>query len=470
MTDTYKLIENVTTAQQMIQKWRCFLGRTTSERENIPPIVQQWQDVDWFSLNNSGVPDNITNSTFWVDDPTGGTNDYRSGCSGNIGQLITNKSDGNGGFSLKAMVVPGTGKGKDTNNRVATVRMESTQQYTGGIFILDVTKVPSGCGAWPAWWLQGGPEDWSNTDTFYFNQKWPTYGEIDILEQVNGQNWNQSTLHVGGGENSCKLNTNSTPTPENVDCYAGTNTIPGAIGCGTIFNKNKTSGGEDADGLYICEWEDNNYIKYWYIPRLNIPIGGFNTKDTIDLPTELGDLYDNPDITHDLTDTCDQNNIRNQHQIINTVLCGQWAGDDPDGVCTSGDDPISWTGGSDACADALVQKITDDKIPINQPDAGFLRNYRWDINSIRSYSKTLTPPPPPSSGGKGAKGDQGDQGDKGDKGAQGAQGAPGKDESPDDILKYIWKKYKWYIIGILGFIILLLLIAVFRPRGKLNKE
>ena len=38
-----------------------------------------------------------------------------------------------------------------------------------------------GCGTWPAYWLCG--------------DNWPNNGEIDIIEGVNTQNFNQMTLH-----------------------------------------------------------------------------------------------------------------------------------------------------------------------------------------------------------------------------------------------------------------------------------
>jgi len=51
------------------------------------------------------------------------------------------------------------------------VRVESKKKYRGGLFLLDVNHMPTGCGTWPAYWMCG--------------DHWPHNGEIDILEGVN---------------------------------------------------------------------------------------------------------------------------------------------------------------------------------------------------------------------------------------------------------------------------------------------
>lgn len=43
----------------------------------------------------------------------------------------------------------------------------------GGISVIDLEHMPSGCGTWPAFWSVG--------------PNWPSAGEIDIIEGVNRQ-------------------------------------------------------------------------------------------------------------------------------------------------------------------------------------------------------------------------------------------------------------------------------------------
>ena len=51
-----------------------------------------------------------------------------------------------------------------------------------------------GCGTWPAWWLVGS--------------NWPDNGEIDIIEGVNTQTADQTTLHTSFG---CDQSTEGSP-------------------------------------------------------------------------------------------------------------------------------------------------------------------------------------------------------------------------------------------------------------------
>lgn len=46
-----------------------------------------------------------------------------------------------------------------------SVRLESDNTYTHGIFVADVKHMPTGCGTWPAYWLLGAAP-------------WPSNGEI----------------------------------------------------------------------------------------------------------------------------------------------------------------------------------------------------------------------------------------------------------------------------------------------------
>lgn len=66
-------------------------------------------------------------------------------------------------------------------------------RFTGGLVLMDAWHMPTGCGTWPAWWMNG--------------PNWPYGGEIDILEGVNEFSQNQVSVHTGSG---CRIpwNTN----------------------------------------------------------------------------------------------------------------------------------------------------------------------------------------------------------------------------------------------------------------------
>lgn len=76
-----------------------------------------------------------------------------------------------------------------------SVRIESLNSYSKGLFIAEFTHLPKAvCGAWPAFWLTG--------------EQWPTHGEIDIYE---GWNLNPQNKVVGHTEvktaGVCKIDT-----------------------------------------------------------------------------------------------------------------------------------------------------------------------------------------------------------------------------------------------------------------------
>ena len=109
----------------------------------------------------------------------------------------------------------------DTSERNAStgrksVRLESKKQYDDGLFIFDILHSPYGCGTWPALWL---------TDP----ANWPTHGEIDIMEAVNGAtDGNQVALHT---TKDCTMNVTRKATGRvlTTDCL---NSTDYNAGCG----------------------------------------------------------------------------------------------------------------------------------------------------------------------------------------------------------------------------------------------
>lgn len=66
-----------------------------------------------------------------------------------------------------------------------SVRIETKTRYNSGLFIYDIDHMPTGPGSWPAFWAYG--------------DNWPDNGEIDILEGIDGRNFNAMTLHTSQG-------------------------------------------------------------------------------------------------------------------------------------------------------------------------------------------------------------------------------------------------------------------------------
>lgn len=120
------------------------------------------------------------------------------------------------------------------------MRITSKKFYSRGLFVFDIVNAPYGCSTWPALWLT----DPSN---------WPTNGEIDVLEAVNGATTgNLMALHTSKG---CKMDQKREETGKVItkDCYSGTNTN---TGCG-VQGPQETYGqalNANGGGVYAMEW------------------------------------------------------------------------------------------------------------------------------------------------------------------------------------------------------------------------
>lgn len=138
-----------------------------------------------------------------------------------------------------------------------SVRLQSNKAYNHGLIIADFAHIPgSDCGAWPAFWM--------------FGPNWPSSGEIDIIEGVNLNTYDQVTLHTAPG---CVPNVgpggqSGSPTG-NADCGAG----GGYNGCGVVSNHATSYGtafNANGGGLYATLWTSTG-IKVWYWPSRSAP-------------------------------------------------------------------------------------------------------------------------------------------------------------------------------------------------------
>ncbi|WWC66727.1 uncharacterized protein I206_100632 [Kwoniella pini CBS 10737] len=188
-----------------------------------------------------------------------------------------------------------------------SVRIESKDTFENGVYILDLLHMPSGCGTWPAFW----------TSTI---GHWPEGGEIDIMEGVDGKGTNQGTLHTTSG---CTMPSNVDETGQQLktDCA-----VQGANneGCG-VKDKRQDSFGpafnKDNGGWYAMQ-RSNSGIKMWFWPRDGHPPADVKTGPANIDPSKWGKPFANFPSTH-----CDMKQHFGKHRIIiNTSLCGDWAG------------------------------------------------------------------------------------------------------------------------------------------------
>ncbi|WFC99190.1 hypothetical protein MYAM1_001934 [Malassezia yamatoensis] len=129
--------------------------------------------------------DFFDNFYFWkYNDPTKGKVDY---VSRKVAQdmNLSYVDPANNRFVMQVdhmnEAVPLNGNQSDLGRR--SVRIHSNNLYGDGVYILKASFMPQGCGTWPAFWSDG-PSDW------------PSGGEIDIIEGVNGEGGNIASLHT----------------------------------------------------------------------------------------------------------------------------------------------------------------------------------------------------------------------------------------------------------------------------------
>ncbi|KAG9093852.1 hypothetical protein FRC06_011353 [Ceratobasidium sp. 370] len=191
-----------------------------------------------------------------------------------------------------------------------SVRISSSKSYTGGLFVLDVQSMPHGCGVWPAWWTVG-PE-------------WPNNGEIDILEGVHDQQFNQMTLHTASG---CTLDPSPVKLKSTVlskDCNAAVNYNTGCAYLDTDTASYGAGLNAAGGGVFAMLWADDA-ISVWFFPRSTVPsdLQGLKgkTNGTAD-PSGWGLPK-----ARWASSACSTTKFFKDHSLVfDTTLCGDWAG------------------------------------------------------------------------------------------------------------------------------------------------
>jgi hypothetical protein len=137
-----------------------------------------------------------------------------------------------------------------------SVRLRTHKAYNPGTLVIgDFAHMPANtCGVWPSFWMVG--------------PKWPTDGEIDIIEGVNQMDHNQITIHTKPGfvpkigpQTGAKSALNDCGG-NNGDLGCGANTVRSEA-WGSAFNK---AGG----GVYAMMWT-TSAIKVWHWKHNEVP-------------------------------------------------------------------------------------------------------------------------------------------------------------------------------------------------------
>ena len=308
-------------------------------------------------------------------DPTNGHQSYELGAQ-NRDILLTEDEKG---VHLKAMFVRKDASEPDlAERRIASLRMESFEVYNGGAFSIEVEKIPKGCGVWPAFWLVGTSDvdEWQNITTTggAIRDIWPNDGEIDIIEQINNQTFNNVALHT---TKDCSVNLSGngrTYDTNNADCNTNCSCAD-FTGCGV-----KLEGIGKKAGTYVCEWVTPNekidgFVKIWYKPKLIL-------NDVLNIAS-----LSTPDAVFTLKNSaCGQARLRNLRLVINTTFCGDWAGNVPYDCSFArppkdGDPP-------QGCIDMFNTMLKNDPTLCLDPNHPKVQDWEWIIKSIKTFQNT----------------------------------------------------------------------------------
>jgi hypothetical protein len=308
-----------------------------------------------YTLSDDYTPSSFTSqfSFFTGDDPTHGYVNYISESAASAAGIFSTTSSSSIRLGVDSTNIPSaSARGRDS------VRVESTKTYNAGtLIILDATHMPVGCGTWPAFWLYG--------------PNWPTNGEVDIIEGVNTQGQNSFAAHTNSGcsiSNSPQQFLGELSTP-NCDVNA-----PGQAtnaGCGVVSSQGGASYGAgfnaNGGGVYATQWT-SEAIGIWFFPRGSVPsdvTSGSPNPSSWGLPqAKFGGSG------------CDVgSHFRDQKIVINTALCGDWAGN-------------VW--GQDATCSAKAASCAD----FVRDNPGAYVDAYWEISSLKVYQSSGDVPAP----------------------------------------------------------------------------
>lgn len=249
-------------------------------------------------------------------DPTYGAVEY-----GAHPELMSDMGGGKLKISVSPNVIETTfGKGRKS------IRINTSDLFDDGVFILKADHIPEGVGIWSSWWLNGE------------NATWACHGEIDIIEGAGSikprpnDSINSTTLHTNTPPGMQPCMQTGVPGIDNPNCSVGTGNSCGCsgkeqcpdLGCGLRMWENSFGEGfnKNGGGVYACELTKSGLIRVWFFPAGSIP-------DDI----ENNNIQPNNwPKQHYLEFKPCPGQFKQMTMIINTTICGAWFGDD-DGPC-----------------------------------------------------------------------------------------------------------------------------------------
>jgi hypothetical protein len=224
-------------------------------------------------------------------------------------------------------------------------------------------------GVWPSFWLTS-------------ENNWACNGEIDIIEGVNSvkenpsSSKNHSTLHTNDRPDAkpCRQNPANVkgisnkgncnaPTNSDKSCGCDHKQVCPYSGCGVVLESTKSFGygfNQNGGGVYAMELTPEGSITIWFFEKNSVPKDLVNNKPN---PSTW------PTTNRTKFDPC-PGQFSNLNFIVNTTLCGDWAGG-------------SYPGGINKCKNDI--KTAD------------LSKAYWSIEYIKVFKRSSDSPPSSSS-------------------------------------------------------------------------
>ncbi|GAA5867788.1 hypothetical protein JCM8547_005234 [Rhodosporidiobolus lusitaniae] len=215
-------------------------------------------------------------------------------------------------------------------------------EFEQGLVIVDVEKMPYGCGAW--------------SSIFSYGKDWPAGGGIDTFEGISLQT--QSTPTVITSDSGCKLggsdSMTGTPLEGHTDCSDSTE-VDGYSGC-SVQNPSTSSYGEAwnaAGGGVLATLLDSTGVYIWQFSRADVPAN-------LDMPDPSS--WGLP-LAAWSASTCSMDYFSAQTLAITLGVCGTRP-------------EANWSGECASLADTCAEYV---KTGAN------LENMVWGINYLRLY-------------------------------------------------------------------------------------
>ncbi|TQJ91161.1 glycoside hydrolase family 16 protein [Streptomyces sp. SLBN-31] len=198
---------------------------TQSADASAPTPPSGWTQV--FADDFNGSAGTGVNTSNWLYDTgtsyPGGAANWGTGEVETMTNSTSNVAlDGSGNLKITPLR---DGAGKWTSGRIETNRTDFQPPAGGKLRVEARIQMPNvtgnaAAGYWPAFWMLGAPYRGNY-------QNWPSVGELDIMENVNGINKTWATMHCGTASGGpCNETTglgNSTACP-NSTCQSGFHT------------------------------------------------------------------------------------------------------------------------------------------------------------------------------------------------------------------------------------------------------